>query len=127
MATTAHGYPYPVGTDRVMDGDDVIAALAAAIETKLGSIASGQATVPITTVNVLATVVVTLPVGRFIPAGSGGGVLAGLVTPLIVSGNPSNSSALVTALTDTTLTINGIRTVGSASFPVSWLVRQVGS
>lgn len=32
MANTAKGYPYPVGTDRVMDGDDAIKALAEAIE-----------------------------------------------------------------------------------------------
>lgn len=30
--TPKFGYPYPVGTDRVMDGDDAIAALATAIE-----------------------------------------------------------------------------------------------
>ena len=28
MALTTHGFPYPVGTDRVMDGDNVIQALA---------------------------------------------------------------------------------------------------
>jgi len=31
-STTTKGYPYPVGTDRVMDGDDAIAALAQAVE-----------------------------------------------------------------------------------------------
>ena len=31
MATTASGLPYPVGTDRVMDGDDAIKALAEAL------------------------------------------------------------------------------------------------
>lgn len=30
--TTAKGYPYPVGTDRVMDGDDAIKALAEALD-----------------------------------------------------------------------------------------------
>jgi hypothetical protein len=31
MASTPDGYPYPVGTDKVVDGDNAIAALAAAI------------------------------------------------------------------------------------------------
>lgn len=31
-STTTKGYPYPVGTDRVMDGDDAIKALAEAID-----------------------------------------------------------------------------------------------
>lgn len=31
-STTASGYPYPVGTDRVMDGDNAIQALAEAVE-----------------------------------------------------------------------------------------------
>lgn len=32
MATTANGLPYPVGTDRVADGDDAIRALAEALD-----------------------------------------------------------------------------------------------
>jgi hypothetical protein len=32
MASTIKGYPYPVGTDRVMDGDNAIQALAEAVE-----------------------------------------------------------------------------------------------
>lgn len=32
MATTTNGLPYPVGTDRVMDGDDAIKALAEALD-----------------------------------------------------------------------------------------------
>jgi hypothetical protein len=35
MHTTASGFPYPDGTDLVRDGDDVIRALAEAIEAKL--------------------------------------------------------------------------------------------
>jgi hypothetical protein len=62
MATTASGYPYPVGTDRVMDGDDAIHALADAIEAKLRTSAAGQAT------SGAAVVGVTLPVGRFLTA-----------------------------------------------------------
>lgn len=32
MANTSHGLPYPLGTDRVMDGDNVIRALAEALD-----------------------------------------------------------------------------------------------
>lgn len=32
MATTADGLPYPVGTDRLVDGDDAIKALADALQ-----------------------------------------------------------------------------------------------
>lgn len=34
-SNTAHGLPYPVGTDRVMDGDNAIQALAETLDTKL--------------------------------------------------------------------------------------------
>lgn len=34
---TVHGFPYPVGTDRVMDGDDAIKALAEKIDTLLAT------------------------------------------------------------------------------------------
>jgi len=49
MANTAKGYPYPVGTDRVMDGDDAIHSLATAVETLLGVAASGSVVVTLTT------------------------------------------------------------------------------
>lgn len=41
--TTEHGLPYPVGTDRVMDGDNAIQALAEAIDTAMLS-DTGQVT-----------------------------------------------------------------------------------
>lgn len=41
---TAHGFPYPVGTDRVMDGDNAIQALAEKIDTLLaGMLVQGGA------------------------------------------------------------------------------------
>lgn len=33
MANTTHGFPYPIGTDRVMDGDNAIQALAEKVDT----------------------------------------------------------------------------------------------
>lgn len=43
---TATGWPYPEGTDRVMDGDDAIAALAHRLENRVGAgFASGFVTI----------------------------------------------------------------------------------
>ena len=62
MANTPTGWPYPVGTDRVMDGDNVIAALATMADTRLGrGLAAGTVSVPIVTIGVNATVAVTFP------------------------------------------------------------------
>lgn len=44
-STTPGGLPYPLGTDRLMDGDDAIRALALAIDTRLGT-DSGWITLP---------------------------------------------------------------------------------
>jgi hypothetical protein len=35
MATTTNGLPYPVGTDKVVDGDDAIRSLAESVDTSL--------------------------------------------------------------------------------------------
>lgn len=68
-ANTAKGYPYPVGTDRVMDGDDAIKALAETVDTRLGVAATGIAATPATSsLNQAVSVLVTFPVGRFTAA-----------------------------------------------------------
>lgn len=36
MANTPGGLPYPIGTDRVVDGDNAIRALAEAVEARIG-------------------------------------------------------------------------------------------
>lgn len=69
MATTALGFPYPLGTDRVMDGDDAIRALAEAVDSKLGVTAAGAGVI-VGTGAATAQVVVTLPAGRFVAAPS---------------------------------------------------------
>ncbi len=61
---TAKGYPYPVGTDRVMDGDDAIKALATAVDTISGASASGIVNVVLNN-QATAAAAVTFPVGRF--------------------------------------------------------------
>jgi hypothetical protein len=64
-ANTPRGYPYPLGTDRVMDGDDAIHNLATAIDTKLGVSAVGLVTHSFAGAN-QSTVAVTFPAGRFV-------------------------------------------------------------
>lgn len=119
MATTAHGYPYPLGTDRVMDGDDVIHALADAIDTKLGVSANGVATIANVPVTTLASVSVTFPAGRF------------TVAPQVVATRAGSTAAAAS----TSLSVSGIGvggftltawqtggTAGSAS--VHWIAKQ---
>lgn len=64
-ANTAKGYPYPLGTDRLMDGDDAIKALAEAIDARIGVVAAGSVSVPVSSGSATGTVAVTFPVGRF--------------------------------------------------------------
>jgi hypothetical protein len=69
MASTARGYPYPVGTDRVMDGDDAIKALAQAVNDKLGGpTVTGEVPIAIVASGGSASTAVTFPAGRFATA-----------------------------------------------------------
>jgi hypothetical protein len=49
MATTANGLPYPVGTDKVVNGDDAIKALADALQARGGGFSWVAAKVSVTT------------------------------------------------------------------------------
>lgn len=65
--TTAKGYPYPLGTELVSEGDNVLQQLAQAIDVQLGKVAAGA--VPVTTTSsAAASLAVTFPVGRFTAA-----------------------------------------------------------
>lgn len=83
-ATTPNGLPYPLGTDRVMDGDDAIKALATAIRY---CVVSG-------TVNFAATptapVAVTFPAGLFTAAPH---VSAAIVTTTAWAGQATGVTA----------------------------------
>lgn len=68
MATTTKGYPYPLGTDRLMDGDNVIQALAEAVDDSLGKALAGKAAVNAATAGTIASLAVTFPVGYFTAA-----------------------------------------------------------
>jgi hypothetical protein len=114
-ANTTHGYPYPVGTDRVADGDDAIKALAEAIDPRLGfGLAAGSVALPITAASTPVSVSVTFPVGRF------------SVAPYVVASNISNGVLQLappscTGTTTSGTTVQGARTSGSSPYSVSWI------
>lgn len=115
-ANTTRGWPYPVGTDRVADGDDAIRALAEKADARVGYGACGGSVVlPITAVNTTATVAVTFPVGMF-PS-----------NPVVqltnnVAGAPQQvTPPSVGSLNAAGMSIFGQRTAGSAAYTVQWL------
>lgn len=117
-ANTPRGYPYPVGTDRVMDGDDSIKALATAVDTQLGVSASGQNTIPIVAAATPVSVSVTYPAGRFTATPFP------VVCPTTAS-DPSNFHCAVSNATATGFTIWGVRQTGTATFNANWTATQV--
>src|SRR5262245_8593149 len=114
MATTTKGFPYPVGTDRVMDGDDAIKALAEAVDSKIGVLAAGTATIPITTANSTATVTIT-----FSPP------LPSAPRAVLMSiGNMVNGPGAISMWTSTTTATSTIlagQRTSTTPFPVQWL------
>jgi len=65
-AATAKGFPYPLGTDRLADGDDAIKALAEKVDTAIGVCAAGTATTGVpSALNTPVSAAVTFPAGRF--------------------------------------------------------------
>lgn len=122
MANTPHGYPYPVGTDRVMDGDDAIHSLATAVDGQLGVMASGLATTPTPgAVNTAMTVAVTFPVGRFNAPPN--------VTCAPTLGQPWTVGVSVSASpapTATGCSLIGARLSGAlAAIPIYWIAHQI--
>jgi len=110
--TTASGYPYPLGTEPIAQGDDTIHSLADKIETNLRATAAG--TVTITTVaNTYTTVAVTFPAGRFTVAPT---VIVSFTT------NAFNSTMLgcaATSITTSGCNVGALRT-SAASTVVAW-------
>jgi len=117
-ANTAKGYPYPVGTDRVMDGDNDIRALAEAVDTKVGLACSGKVTPPVPgALNTPVSVAVTFPAGLF------------SVAPIVVA-NPDTNSPHLTVGSASGATATGClvwyakTSGGLVSVPVNWVARQ---
>ena len=100
-ASTAHGYPYPVGTDRVADGDNAIQALAEKVEANLvGGVWSAAVTVNLTATATGANQVVTFPAGRFTVAPVVALAVTGPSTQMGVSiaASPSTTNVTVQAM-----------------------------
>lgn len=115
-STTPHGYPYPLGTDRLTDGDESIRDLALAVDGRLGVIAGGTVNVPIVAAGNAVTVAVTYPAGRFtaLPSLS--------VTPLSTA--PGSVRSSVRDPLATGFTLVGSRDSGTNAFPVQWIAVQ---
>jgi hypothetical protein len=65
-ANTPKGYPYPLGTDPVADGDDAIKNLAQKVDTAIGVFATGSVNVQTAGTNPSnGSIAVVFPVGRF--------------------------------------------------------------
>lgn len=117
-ANTPHGYPYPLGTDRVADGDNDIQALATAVDTKLGIGMAGTNTVTISAAP-SGSLAVTFPVGRFTSV------------PAVVASSSGTSTyiANVSTVSATGFTLNVFHrdgTSSSTSIPAHWIARTVG-
>jgi hypothetical protein len=119
-ANTAKGYPYPLGTDRVMDGDDAIHNLANAVDSKLGVAAGGSATLPApSATNIPVSLAVTFPAGRF--------TVAPFVTASPTGGSPQAlAPCTVVSVTAAGFTLYGARVGGGmATILCYWQAIQV--
>jgi hypothetical protein len=116
-ANTAKGYPYPLGTDRLMDGDDAIKNLADAVNVKLGVAASGFFTAAdAASAGAVQTTAVTYPVGRFT---SPPGVVAQQATT-----NPTNIFVASYASTTAGFSCRSLRTASVSGVPIYWIAIQ---
>lgn len=115
-ANTAKGWPYPVGTDRVADGDDAIKALAEKLDALLGyGIAAGSVVINMVTAGTPVSVAVTLPVGRF-------GVAPVLSLTNYTGGNPqSYSPPAGGGVSASGFNIIGNRPSNTGSYTVHWV------
>lgn len=96
MALTPGGFPYPVGTDRVMDGDDAIKALAEALDPRtVKAIATGSITVATTGTPATGSVTVTFPVGRFSAAAPTQASLTSLNNLYLMARGTMNATSMV--------------------------------
>src|SRR4029453_9056692 len=121
MATTPKGYPYPVGTDRVMDGDNVMQSMAEKVDTALACTASGRTTVVTTgAAPSNGSTAVTFPAGRF------------NTTPKVVMSQASQlpaaaaefSTPYATGVSATGFTLN-VRRHDAQSCNVDWIATTV--
>ena len=118
-SVTSLGYPYPIGTDRVMDGDNAIQALAERINSHVGVLASGVVPVTIATAGTVGTAAVTFPVGRF--------TVAPNVTVTPQTGQPQNNAASVSTASATGMNVAALRsTSGTLNVSVAGPPARLG-
>ena len=116
-ATTARGYPYPLGTDRVADGDDAIHSLATQIDTALGASAAGTVGITHASAGTTASASVTFPVGRFTAPPTFISVQPWLTT----NGGVLEGGGSPTGVLATGFTANYYRPSGTGAMTVQWL------
>jgi hypothetical protein len=121
MALTARGYPYPVGTDRVMDGDNAIKALADKVDQRLnGGTWAVQMSVPFTALNTLTNVAITWPVGMF--------SAAPITVAVAQFGNPERMHQTVISVTPSGGTVSAILSAGTpAGVPVNIIAHAISN
>lgn len=112
---TATGYPYPEGTDRLMDGDDAIKNLAAAIPQVQG----GNATITPSAANVSTALRVNFP--KPFPVG---------VTPVVVAtiyaGAALASRGVSTSVADNTGFTLNLVAPNQTALPINWIAYAPG-
>ena len=120
MGTTPKGYPYPEPNDPVGQGDDVIKALAQAVDDKVGASAAGTATISLAAASA-GSVAVTFPAGRFsaAPAVTASANNTAAQHYVMNTGTPSPGGVIVVASQKAS-------TQATISFPVSWIARSIG-
>ena len=120
-AQTPNGYPYPLGTDAVSQGDDAIKALADTLDARMGNLAmaAGMLTGQVTS-NVSVVVALTFPVGRFSAAPMVAGIGYNTSTSFV-----NFSSATKDGCSMTVKHYTG--TTGTYTFPFSWIAIGPGN
>jgi hypothetical protein len=114
---TPKGYPYPLGTDRLADGDDAIHSLATAIDTRLGVACSGVTVVNVATGGTAGIVAVTFPAGLFTVAPTCLATWAGTAL--------ATTACAISGPATTGMNVSGVR-AGVGTLNVHWLAIQTG-
>lgn len=114
MATTSTGYPYPVGTDRVMDGDDAIKALAS----KVPQVQGGVVSVAAPSNNSTGSAAVVFPVP--FPPGTVPVVVACLQVTSPATGTTTFRVVSVSGITNTGFTAY-CWSYSTTAVPVAWI------
>ena len=115
-STTPKGFPYPLGSDRLMDGDDAIRNLATAVDTMVGVFAAGQVNINVTVIGNVAQTAVVFPVGRF---------TAPPMVVVCVNGNPINTVVGTTGVTAAGFNAVAVKMAGAIGNVVAqWIAIQ---